>query len=80
MVRATDTHVLVFVITTARVLEECEIWLAFAKLSGTLQLIQVQLSLLTIWCKGLLFMYILSGCGDTVPSFCGIGKKTVWDV
>ena len=29
--RATDTHVLVFVITTARVLEECEIWLAFGQ-------------------------------------------------
>ena len=31
------------------------------------------------WCKGLLSMHAFLGC-DTVSSFCGIGKKTVWDV
>ena len=56
MVYATDTDVLV--LATATVLQGHGIWLVYdhSKISGTLQLIQLLLSLVMIaWCKGLLF-------------------------
>ena len=30
-------------------------------------------------CQGLLFLHAISGC-DTTSAFCGIGKKTAWEV
>ena len=47
---------------------------------GTLQSTQLQLSLEMISAiKGLLFVHVFLGC-DTVSLFCGIEKKTVFDV
>ena len=81
IVHATDTDVLVLAIATARVLEGCEIWLAFGHNKNfryiAAHIITAELG--DDWCKGLLFMHAFSGC-DIVSSFCGIGKKTVWDV
>ena len=81
MVHATDTDVLVLTIATASVLEGCEIWLAFGhnKNFRYIAAHTIAAELGDDWCKGLLFMHAFSGC-DTVSSFCGIGKKTVWDV
>ena len=83
MLHATDTDVLVYVlaIATASVLEGCEIWLAFghSKNFRYIAAHTIAAELEDNWCKGLLFMHAFSGC-DTVSSFCGIGKKTVFDV
>ena len=80
MVHATDTDVLVLAIATASVLERCEIWLAFGhnKNFRYIAAHTITAELGDDWCKGLLSMHAFSGC-DTVSSFCGIGKKTVWD-
>ena len=56
-------------------------WLAFGhgnsfryiSAHGIAQQLDEQLS------KGILFLHAFSGC-DTVSSFCGIGKKTAWNV
>lgn len=78
MVHATDT---VLAIVTSRVLEGCEIWLAFGHNKNFRHIAAhtIAAELGDDWCKGLLFMHAISGC-DTVSSFAGIGKKTVWDV
>ena len=78
MVHATDTDVLVLAIATARMLEGCEIWLAFGhgKNFRYIAAHTIAAVLGDDWCKGLLFMHAFSGC-DTVSSFSGIGKKTV---
>jgi len=81
MLHATDTDVLVLAITTASVLEGCEIWLGFGHKKNFRYIAAhtIAAELGDDWCKGLLFMHAFSGC-DTVSSFSGIGKKTVWDV
>ena len=81
MVHATDTDELVLAIATVRVLDGCEIWLAFGH-GGNFRYIAVH-TIATVLgherSKGLLFMHAISGRG-TVSSFSGIGKKTVWDI
>ena len=81
MVHATDTDVLVLTITTVRVLDGCEIWLAFGhgRIFRYIAVHTIAAVLGHERSKGLLFMHAISGC-DTVSSFSGIGKKTVWDV
>ena len=81
MLHATDTDVLVLAIATASILEGCEIWLAFdhSKNFRYIAAHTIAAELGDSWCKGLLFMHAFSGC-DTVSLFCGIRKKTVFDV
>jgi len=81
MVHASDTDVLVLAIATARMLKESEIWLAFGR-TKNFQYIAAHSMMEVLgddWFKALLFMHAISGC-DSVSSFCGIGKKTVWDI
>ena len=61
--------------------KECEIWLAFghSKNFRYVAAHTIAVELEDNLSKGLLFMHAFSGC-DTVSSFCGIGKKTVFDV
>ncbi len=81
MVHATDTDVLLLAIATASMLEESEIWLAFghAKSFRYIAAHSITAVLGDDRSKALLFVHAVSGC-DTVSSFFGIGKKTVWDV
>ena len=80
MVCATDTDVVVIAIAVASLLENCEIWVAFGY-GSKLRYIpchQIATNLGSDASWGLLFLHAVSGC-DTVSSFHGIGKKTVWN-
>ena len=81
LIQATDTDVVVLAIRTASVLEGCELWVAFGhgKTFRYIAAHSMATKLGAESCQGLLFLHAFSGC-DTVSSFCGIGKKTAWDV
>jgi hypothetical protein len=81
MIHATDTDVVVLAIRTANFLHGCDLWVAFGhgktfryvSAHGIATVLGAEAS------QGLLFMHAFSGC-DTVSAFCGIGKKTAWEV
>ena len=68
-------------IFTSRILEGCEIRLAFGhgKNFRYIAAHSIAAILGDDWCKGLLFIHPFSGCYAVSP-FSGIGKKTVWVV
>ena len=78
MVHAPDTDVLAI----ARVLEGCEIWIAFGhnKTYRYITAHTIAAELGNDWYKGLLFMHAFSGCDTISLNLCGIEKKTVWEV
>ena len=81
LIQAKDTDVLVLAIFVASAYTQKEMWLAFGhgnsfryiSAHGIAQQLDEQLS------KGILFLHAFSGC-DTVSSFCGISKKTAWNM
>ena len=71
------THLLA--IRTAAILHD--IWVDFGhgKIFRYISAHSIAAALGTERSRGLLFLHAFSGC-DTVSAFCGIGKKTVWEV
>ena len=81
LIQATDTDVVVLAIRTANILKDCELWVAFGhgKHFRYIAAHSIADELDDESCQGLLFLHAISGC-DTVSAFCGIGKKTAWEV
>ena len=81
MIHATDTDVVVLGIAVSKILENCEIWVAFGHGSRVryipCHLIAAESGGVTS--DAVMFVHAISGC-DTVSSFYGIGKKAAWAV
>jgi hypothetical protein len=81
VVHATDTDVVVIAVSVSIQLPGCQLWVAFGH-GDKFRFIathSIAASLGPEICRGLPFMHAISGC-DTVSNFCGVGKKTAWDV
>ena len=81
MIQVTYTDVVVLAITTANSIQDCELWIAFGhgKTFRYISAHAIAAQLGAESSQGLLFLHAISGC-DTVSAFCGIGKKTAWEV
>ena len=81
MIRTVDSDVLVLAIAATQQLNIEELWIAFAsgKSFRYPPAHEIARSLGPDKCIALPFLHAFSGC-DTVSSFAGRGKKTVWDI
>ena len=81
MIRTVDSDVLVLAITAVQQLSVDEIWVALAsgKSFRYLPAHEMARALGPEKCIALPFLHAFSGC-DTVSSFAGRGKKTVWEI
>jgi hypothetical protein len=81
MIRTVDSDVLVLAIAAAHQLNIDKLWVAFAsgKTFRYLPAHEIARALGPEKCIALPFLQAFSGC-DTVSSFSGRGKKTVWDI
>ena len=81
MIRTVDSDVLVLAIAAVQQLSIDELWLAFAsgKSFRYLPAHEMARALGPEKCIALPFMHAFSGC-DTVSSFAGRGKRTVWEI
>lgn len=81
MIRTVDSDVLVLAIAAVQQLDIDELWVAFAtgKSFRYLPAHEMASVLGPEKCIALPFLHAFSGC-DTVSSFAGRGKKTVWEI
>ena len=81
MIRTVDSDVLVLAIAAAHQLNIDKLWVAFAsgKTFRYLPAHEIARALGPEKCIALPFLHAFSGC-DTVSSFSGRGKRTVWDI
>ena len=81
MIRTVDSDVLVLAIAAVQQIKIHELWIAFStgKHFRYLPAHDMAINLGPEKCKALPFLHAFSGC-DTVSSFAGRGKKTVWDI
>lgn len=81
MIRTVDSDVLVLTIAAVQQLSIDELWVAFAsgKSFRYLPAHEIARALGPEKCIALPFLHAFSGC-DTVSSFAGCGKRTVWDI
>lgn len=81
MIRTVDTDVLVLAISALQQLSIDELWVAFAsgKTFRYLPAHEMAVALGPEKSVALPFLHAFSGC-DTVSSFAGRGKRTVWDI
>jgi hypothetical protein len=81
MIRTVDSDVLVLSIVAAQQLGIDQLWVGFAtgKSFRYLPAHDIACALGPEKCAALPFLHAFSGC-DTVSSFAGRGKKTVWDI
>ena len=81
MVRTVDSDVLVLAIAAVQQLSIDELWIAFGsgKSLRYLPAHEMAGALGPERCIALPFVHAFSGC-DTVSSFAGRGKKTVWEI
>ena len=81
MVHATDTDVVVLAVSISIQLSSCEIWVAFGHGDKFRHIAAHSIAAVlgTELSQGLPFLHAISGC-DTTSNFCGIGKKTAWDI
>jgi hypothetical protein len=81
MIRTVDSDILVLSIAATQHLEIDQLWVGFAtgKTFRYIPAHEIACALGPEKCKALPFLHAFSGC-DTVSSFAGRGKKTVWDI
>ena len=80
MITASDTDVLVIILSNFHRIPDSEIWMLFGvgKHQRYIAVHEIANSLGPVKCRSMSIFHALTGC-DVTSFFCGRGKKSAWD-